>query len=95
MRLMAKVRMAVLMISLIVIFLSTFTLVASGKEITYCVTPTENSTCLDQNCQQCKTLGYYNQQVQQCHYGILERISQNLPIIDSNYIFKCNNDWGG
>ena len=54
---MAKVRMVVLMISLI--FLFKFILVASGEEITYCVTPTENSTCLDQNCQQCKTLGYY------------------------------------
>ena len=57
MRLMAKVRMAVLM--MIMIFLSKFTLVASGEEITYCITPIENSTCLDQNCQQCKTLGYY------------------------------------
>ena len=44
----------------ILIFLSKLILIlASGEEVTYCVIPTENSTCLDQGCQQCETLEYY------------------------------------
>ena len=54
---MAKATMVVLIYTLI--FLSKFIFTASGEEITYCVIPTENSTCLDQSCQQCETLEYY------------------------------------
>ena len=52
---MAKATMVVL--TFVMIFLSKVILIAS--DITYCVIPTENSTCLDLSCQQCETLEYY------------------------------------
>ena len=43
----------------ILTFFVNFILTVSGEEMTYCVKSAQNSTCPDLSCQQCETLEYY------------------------------------
>ena len=68
-----------MMAVLVLVFPSKFYLIVYGEEITYCVKPMQNFTCIDQSCQQCELLEYYLE-------NINETINQhrNVTIIFMN-----------
>ena len=49
----------------VLFLLSELVLTASGESVSYCVKPTQNSTCFNLTCKQCETLEYYFENVNQ------------------------------